>query len=229
MHLLLLSLLFLTACTTPLVITPAPTPATPRPDLQPTIDSGLHFLAGQYNEEYGLLQESPTIGQHRYYLTNDNALAAYVFELYGATELADALRASLTRYGYADNGFVELAWGEAIAWPPLHHKDMVVEQFGEGECDFLDAEETGPLADCVMQETHTPDLGFFYDWSSFSNLYCMGAVNEVNKGIEPLLNGSIRRSFPPLTVMAGRTKRGSGVMAYMKRWAWLGVFMPARC
>jgi hypothetical protein len=34
----------------------------------------------------------------------------------------------------------------------------------------------------VLQETHTPDLGFFYDWSSFSNLHCMGAVNEYNRG-----------------------------------------------
>jgi hypothetical protein len=57
-----------------------------------------------------------------------------------------------------------------------------VEQFGEGECDFLNEEETGPLVDCVLQETHTADLGFFYDWSSFSNLHCMGAVNEFNRG-----------------------------------------------
>ncbi|MBX3016014.1 MAG: hypothetical protein KF832_31120, partial [Caldilineaceae bacterium] len=150
--------------------------------LQTVIEGGLRFLAGQYNEDYGLLQESPNIGQHRYYLTNDNALAAYVFSLYGAAEFADVLRASLERYGYVDNGFVEVAWGETIAWPPLHHKDIVVEQLGDGACDFLDSEEVGPLADCVMQETHTPDLGIFYDWSSFSNLHCMGAVNEYNQG-----------------------------------------------
>ncbi|MBX3016091.1 MAG: hypothetical protein KF832_31505, partial [Caldilineaceae bacterium] len=90
---LILLLLCLAACTIPPIITPVPTPTAPLPDLQPAIDGGLRFLAGQYNEDYGLLQESPTIGQHRYYLTNDNALAAYVFSLYGATEFADVLRA----------------------------------------------------------------------------------------------------------------------------------------
>jgi len=150
--------------------------------LDAPIADGLRFLRGQYNPEYGLLQESPNIGRHRYYLTNDNTLAAYVFEKFGEDEMASILRASLDHYGYDSNGFVEVAWGEPIVWPPLHHKDIVVERKSAGECDFLEIEETGPLADCVLQETHTPDLGFFYDWSSFSNLHCMGAVNEYNKG-----------------------------------------------
>ncbi len=157
-------------------------PAPSIPGLDAAISDGLRFLKGQYNPDYGLLQESPDIGQHRYYLTNDNALAAYLFEQFGEDGMAATLRASLERYGYDSNGFVEVAWGEVIVWPPLHHKDIVVEQKRPGECDFLNAEEAGPLADCVMQETHTPDLGFFYDWSSFSNLHCMGAVNEYNNG-----------------------------------------------
>ncbi|MCL4832747.1 MAG: hypothetical protein KJZ86_09910 [Caldilineaceae bacterium] len=177
------ALLLLAGCVyTPTTVpTPLP-PPTPSPGLDTAIANGQRFLAGQYNPSYGLLQESPNIGQHRYYLTNDNALAAYVFEQTGESEMAATLRASLDRYGYDRNGFVEVAWGEVIVWPPLHHKDIVVEQKGSGECDFLDAEEAGPLADCVLQETHTPDLGFFYDWSSFSNLHCMGAVNQYNRG-----------------------------------------------
>jgi hypothetical protein len=161
---------------------PQPPPATSLPGLDAPIADGLRFLKGQYNPEYGLLQESPNIGRHRYYLTNDNALAAYVFEKFGEDEMASILRSSLDRYGYDSNGFVEVAWGEAIVWPPLHHKDIVVEKKVPGACDLPNTEETGPLADCVLQETHTPDLGFFYDWSSFSNLHCMGAVNEYNKG-----------------------------------------------
>lgn len=176
--------LLITACTAvPFVPTVPPTPApTPIPGLDEPIAAGLRFLAGQYNADYSLLQESPNIGQHRYYLTNDNALAAYVFEMAGNAEMADQLRQSLARYGYDSNGFVEVAWGKEIAWPPRHHKDIVVKQLTEGECDFLDTEETGPLADCVLQETHTDDLGHFYDWSSYSNLACMGAVNEYNAG-----------------------------------------------
>nr|HRJ43065.1 hypothetical protein [Caldilineaceae bacterium] len=177
------ALLLLAGCVYPPTTVPTPLPPpTPSPGLDTAIANGQRFLAGQYNPSYGLLQESPNIGQHRYYLTNDNALAAYVFEQTGESEMAATLRASLDRYGYDRNGFVEVAWGEVIVWPPLHHKDIVVEQKGSGECDFLDAEEAGPLADCVLQETHTPDLGFFYDWSSFSNLHCMGAVNQYNRG-----------------------------------------------
>lgn len=180
---LLLSFL-LTACTalpTALVAPQLPAP-TPVPGLDQPIADGLRFLTEQYNADYGLLQESPAIGQHRYYLTNDNALAAYVFALAGNAEMAEHLRASLVRYGYEDNGFIEVAWGEVTVWPPRHHKDMVVAQKTDGECDFLDTAETGPLADCVLQETHAEDAGHFYDWSSYANLACMGAVNEYNAG-----------------------------------------------
>ncbi len=46
-------------------------PTTPIPGLDAPIADGLRFLKGQYNPEYGLLQESPNIGRHRYYLNND--------------------------------------------------------------------------------------------------------------------------------------------------------------
>lgn len=178
-------LLLVTGCVAP-SLTPAP-PTAPTPPLalsalQPAMAGGLAFLHGQLKPEYGLLQESPRVGQHRYYLTNDNALAAYVLTLYGEAELAQTLTATLAHYGYHANGFIETAWGETIVWPPLHHKDIIVAQLSEGECDFLEGEEQGTVGDCVLQETHTPELGFFYDWSSFSNLHCMGAVNAYNQG-----------------------------------------------
>lgn len=179
----LLTLFLLMGCAVWPASVPAPVPPpTPIPNLDAASVDGLRFLKGQYNRDYGLLQESPNIGKYRYYLTNDNALAAYVFALYGEKEMAETLRAGLTRYGYERNGFVEVAWGEEIVWPPRHHADMAVEQKGPGECDFLDKEEAGPLADCVMQETHTDDFGHFYDWSSYANLACMGAINEYNAG-----------------------------------------------
>lgn len=183
LFLFLLSLL-LTACTALPTVPAAPRKptATPVPGLVQPIAAGLHFLADQYNPAYGLLQESPAIGQHRYYLTNDNALAVYAFTLAGNDEMAEQLRSSLARYGIESNGFVEVAWGGVIVWPPRHHRDIAVAQLTAGECDFLDTDETGPLADCVLQETHTDDLGHFYDWSSYANLACMGAVNEYNMG-----------------------------------------------
>lgn len=50
----------------------------------------------------------------------------------------------LDRYGIESNGFVEVAWGKVIVWPPRHHSDVVVAQLTEGECDFLNTDETGP-------------------------------------------------------------------------------------
>ena len=162
---IILTLFLLTACTA-LPITPIPTPAQPLPDLQPAIDGGLAFLHGQYNEEYGLLQESPEIGQHRYYLTNDNLLAAHVLERYGETDLAATLRASLERHNITGNGFIEIAFGEVERWPPYHHQDEVVEQHGD---------------DQILFEAHRGP-GYFSEWSGFSNLACMGIVNEINGG-----------------------------------------------
>lgn len=180
-------LFVLTACASP-VPTPPPPASTPTPTplsdprLQSAIEGGLRFLAAQYNADVGLLQESPNIGQHRYYLTNDNALAAYVATQVGDADFAQTLRRSLDRYGYHDNDFVEVAWGEVIPWPPLHHKDLVVQKLSDRACDFLNVDETESVGDCILQETHTPDLGVFYDWSSYANLACMGSVNEFNKG-----------------------------------------------
>lgn len=184
-RILILLTLVLTACAPlPAALPPQASPPTPTPvpGLRSALDGGVGFLAGQYNPAYGLLQESPAIGQHRFYLTNDNALAATVLERLGKPDLARPLRNSLTRYGYDRNGFVEVAWGEVIPWPPIHHKDVAVDQLTDAQCDFLNEEESGPVGDCVLQETHTPDLGLFYDWSSFSNLACMGSVNAYNMG-----------------------------------------------
>ncbi|MCD6290364.1 MAG: hypothetical protein J7M34_07665 [Anaerolineae bacterium] len=119
------------------------------------------FLKYQYNPDIGLLQESPKIGRHNYYL-NDAALAAYTLETLGEHEMATQLRASLAKYNYQGNGFFELAWGVPIRWPPFHHKDVEVARIGE---------------DRILIQTH-PGPGYFYDWSAYSNLAFMAAVNE---------------------------------------------------
>lgn len=162
MRFLLLTILILTAC---VPVQPIPTPQ-PLPDLQPATDAALSFLRNQYNDEYGLLQESPDIGQHRYYLTNDNYLANRVLHLYGETKLAQELDQSLMRYQINGNGFAEVAFGEVVQWPPYHHIDQVVEWYGD---------------DQILFEAHDGP-GYFSDWSGFSNLACMGIVNEINAG-----------------------------------------------
>ncbi len=160
----------------------------------PEIQRGIAFLVRQYNPNVELLRESvpeagttprqtrcdgsesPTSGlpyANKHYLTNDNALAAYTLETLGAyVELADRLRASLSRYNYNQNDFIEVAWGETITWPPYHAADRIVEQVGP---------------DYVIQEDHLslttdPYMCYFYDWSAYANLAFMAALNEYNQG-----------------------------------------------
>jgi len=132
------------------------------------IQRGVAFLKCQYNPSVGLLQESPTIHWNRYYLANSNALAAYTLETLGvAPKLATALRNGLGRYPDHDhNGFIEVAWGETIRWPPYHHQDRLLEQIGQA---------------CILYEAHDGP-GYFYDWSAYSNLVFMAVLNEYNQG-----------------------------------------------
>ena len=100
-------------------------------------------------------------------MTNDNALAAYTLKTLGVeSELAAILRASLKRYGYSQNSFIETVWDVPVPWPPYHHADKLVTQIGQ---------------DRVFQEVHDGQ-GYFYDWSAFSNLAFMAAINEYNLG-----------------------------------------------
>ncbi len=141
---------------------------TPDPvEIRQASTRAIGFLKSQYNPALGLLRESPVIGYRNHYLTNDNALAVGVLELYGESDMAARLRASLGRYDYQGNGLVEVALGKSIPWPPNHHVDITVTMLGE---------------DLILQETHPASAGYFYDWSAFSNLAFMGALNELRLG-----------------------------------------------
>ena len=162
----------LTACTAVAAaptITPVPTPAPAWiGELEPHAQDGLRFLKGQYNGELGLLQESPTIRPNNYFLANDALLAAHVFDLYGEEALAADLRETLAAYNIEGNNFIEVAWGKPVPWPPKHFEDpgTLVETVGE---------------DQILTIRHDRP-GYFYDWSAYSNLACMAAVNEYNQG-----------------------------------------------
>jgi hypothetical protein len=139
-------------------------------DVQPAIAQGLAFLEAQYNPDLGLLQESPDIGRSNYFLANDALLARQVLALYGEQELADSLAATLDRYGVNGNGFIEVIWGEPVQWPPLHFQDPGTLVTTAGDAQIMTIRHDGP--------------GYFYDWSAYSNLAFMAAVNEWNQGHE---------------------------------------------
>lgn len=169
---LLLFPLILVACTSmsPAVAPATPVPPTPVPNLDAPIADGLRFLRGQYNPAYALLQESPDIGRHRYFLANDALLAAQVFHLFGEEALAAALEETLARYGVDGNGFVEAAWGVPIPWPPQLFEDPGSLVETRDEDMILTIRHEGP--------------GYFSDWSGYSNLAFMAVHNELNLGNE---------------------------------------------
>ncbi len=161
----------LTACTaiTPEAV-PTPTAPAPSPAIQRAIDQGVAFLNTQYDPDVGLLEESPVLGKGNFYLTEDNALAAHALDTVGATDLASKLHAKLEEYGHTSNGFVEAALGAPVRWPPLHqpahHEEPVVATVG----------------DAVIRHVPHDGPGYYYDWSAYSNLAFMAAVNQWNQG-----------------------------------------------
>ena len=94
-------------------------------------------------------------------------LAVVVLEQYGEGELAKSVQHTLTKYHITGNDFIEVAWGEAIPWPPKHFEDpgTLVETIGDAR--IMSIRHDGP--------------GYFYDWSAYSNLACMAVVNEYNQ------------------------------------------------
>jgi hypothetical protein len=92
------------------------TPAAPT--TQPmcvSIQRGLNFLESRYNPAIGLLNESPVVAPHKYWLTTDNALAAYAFERLGKPGMSETLRESMRRYGRDSNGLIEVLWGVPVS------------------------------------------------------------------------------------------------------------------
>ena len=168
-------LVLLAALVTVGCVSNAPQPATPTPklaltprDFRAQVKAGTGFLRAMYRPERGLLQESPSVGNHNYFLANDALLAVRAAELSGDKELAENLRTTLQKYRVEGNDFIEVAWGKTIPWPPKHFEDpgSLVEQ--QGDDRILTIRHEGP--------------GYFYDWSAYSNLAFMAAVNEFNRG-----------------------------------------------
>ena len=127
---------------------------------------GLAFLVNQYNPTVGLLRESPEVAPHKYWLTNDNALAACAFSKLGKPDMGQTLAASMQRYGFATNGLIEVVWGAPIAWPPHVERQVLISKIEQYE---------------IWQEFH--DSGpRFEDWQEYANLALLGALHEHQQG-----------------------------------------------
>ena len=139
---------------------------TPDPEVCAAVDRGLAFLKARYNPTLGLLNESPTAAPHTYWLTNDNAVAAYVFDHLGQAELGTALHASLQRYGFETNGLIEVLWGVPVTFPPYVARQVLIATVGEDE---------------IWQEFHI-NGDRFEDWAGYADLSFWGALNASQQG-----------------------------------------------
>ena len=136
------------------------------PNQCPVIQSGLAYLKAQYNPEIGLISEAPNAAPHTYWLTNDNALAAFTFDQLGDPEFSQVLTESINTYDTDSNGLIEILRGEPVDYPPFVPSRVLIEQISEDE---------------IMQEYHLEGARF-EDWQEYSNLAFLGAMNSEYQG-----------------------------------------------
>lgn len=132
----------------------------------PSIQRGLMFLQSRFNPDLGLFSESPVVAPHKFWLTNDNALAAFALSRAGNLELSFAIGTALSRYGSNTNGLIEVVWGMPVAWPPRAARPVLISKLG---------------ADEIWQEYHD-SAARFDDWREYANLALLDALNEYNQG-----------------------------------------------
>ncbi len=138
----------------------------PTPTQCPAIQPGLAFLEARFNPNLGLLNEAPQAAPNTYWLTNDNALAAFALAQLGQKERAVTIQSTLQRYGYPTNNLIEVVWGATVPYPPHVARPEMVDKVGAVE---------------VWQEFHDRG-GTFDDWAEYANLGFLGALNELNQG-----------------------------------------------
>lgn len=132
----------------------------------PEVQKGAEFLRARYNPTIGLLNESPEVAPHHFWLSNDNALAAFTFDQLGDVEMSATLAKSILRYGSRSNGLIEVLWGETVDFPPYVADVKNIAQLGD---------------DVVLQEMHTSGTRF-EDWREYADLCFWGALNNYRQG-----------------------------------------------
>ena len=131
----------------------------------PAIQKGLAFLTARYNPALGLLNEAPNVAPHTYWLTNDNALAAYAFAQLGQTEMSATLKELIIRFGSVTNGLIEVVWGLPVTFPPHVDTKVLLKTIDQDE---------------IHQELHDRE-GFMNDWAEYADLGFYGALNDFHQ------------------------------------------------
>lgn len=126
------------------------------------IQNGLDYLNDQINPEIGLLREAPIAAPNKYWLTNDNTLAAYTFDQFGQMNTSKRIVQAINQYGSFENNFIEVVMGDKVNMPPFVADAILVKKIGEIE---------------IWTEKH--DYGDqIEDWQEYANLSFLMSLNH---------------------------------------------------
>lgn len=125
------------------------------------IQQGINYLNDQINPEISLLREAPIAAPNKYWLTNDNSLAAFTFDQFGQPNTSKMLIQSIKKYGSYKNNFIEVLMGDTIAMPPHVAEAVLVKKIGDLE---------------IWTEVH-PTGARYEDWQEYANLSFLMALN----------------------------------------------------
>ena len=140
-------------------------PPTPTSGMSDVIQNGLDYLEVQINPELGLLREAPIAAPNKYWLTNDNSLAAYTFDQFGRTEPRDIIIQSINQYDSHENNFIEVVMGHVVDMPPRIPEAVLITKIGDAD---------------IWTEKHESDSRY-EDWQEYANLGFMMVLNSVNQ------------------------------------------------
>lgn len=129
------------------------------------IQNGLEYLESKINPELGLVREAPVVAPNKYWLTNDNSLAAYTFDQFGQTDSRDIIIQSINQYGRPENNFIEVVMGHVVDMPPRVPEAVFITKIGDAE---------------IWTEKHESDSRY-EDWQEYANLGFMMALNSANQ------------------------------------------------
>ncbi len=113
-----------------------------------------------------MLNEAPTAAPHIYWLTNDNALAAYTLDRLGQTEMSILLQTSIEQFGSNTNGLIEVVWGVPVSFPPLAYQLSLITTVSPDKI-----QEEVPVGEQPMP-----------DWAEYANLAFLGVLNHALQG-----------------------------------------------
>lgn len=148
---------------------PFPKPASrsaAQPDLTHASQQAVAFLARQYDDQVGLLRESPSVAPNRYWLAVDNVLAWHALTAAGQVTWTARLDAAFVKYDRPRHGLVEILGGQIVAWPP-----NVATQAGVARCGAAE----------IWLETRT-DGDRYQDWGEYADLALYGVLLSRNGG-----------------------------------------------